>query len=92
MKINEILESDNLEPSEAREFFMEIAKEIDMLLSNPPKDLSIIDSNINFLKQWSNSCINDYTSQQLLDNPDVAFICEVGEKVVASLQNRRDKL
>ena len=94
MRINEIVESSDLEPNEVRELFMEFVKEIDWLINNysNTENLSVIDSKINFLKQWSDSCINEYTKQQLLDNPDVAFICNVGPKAVNVLQQRRQKL
>ena len=93
MKINEILESIEPEPHEVRELFMEIAKEIIWLLDSQSVaiDLTAIDSKIDFLAQWSNSCINEYKSQGLVNNPDVAFICEVGPSVVDNLRQRRNK-
>ena len=94
MKINEILESTAIEPHEVRELFMEIAKEICWLLVNYSLSTNLIalDSNINFLEQWSNSCINEYKSQNLLNNPDVAFICDFGSSVVNNLRQRRNNL
>ena len=95
MKISELLESAEIEPHEVRELFMEIAKEIIWLLDNNPSvstDLTVIDSKIDFLKQWSNSCIAEYTSQNLLSNPDVAFICEIGPSVINTIQKRRNNL